>query len=304
MLAPSARIAITRTDDIDDAAENRRALVEAIELLGDRVRIPARARVMIKVNLCLLLGPETGATVDPLLVRYLIDWLVERHDIAEAIIAEADSTSLDASVAFRVLGWERLFAEAPRTRFLNLSRDERVNVKLGGFHFDEIEMARTFMDVEYLVSFAKLKTHTMSTITGIMKNQWGAWPEKVKYPYHAVLDKVICDGTKVRPPDLCLIDGLIGHEGAGPVSGIPRVMGLVVAGDDAAATDHVCARLMVKDPRRIGFLRLAASHGVGARAYETVGCRIEDVAADFAFVPRWRQGWERFRELLAGVGKS
>lgn len=303
MLAPSARIAIARVDDIDDAAQNRRALGEALELLGDRIRVPAQARVLIKVNLCLLLGPETGATVDPLLVRYLIDWLVERHDIAEAIIAEADSTSLDASVAFRVLGWEQLFAAAPRTRFLNLSRDERVTVTLNGLHFEQIEMARSFMEADYLISFAKLKTHTISTITGIMKNQWGAWPEKVKHPFHPILDKVICDATKVRRPDLCLIDGLIGHEGAGPVSGLPRIMGLIVAGDDAAATDHVCARLMMKDPRRIGFLRLAARHHLGATTYETVGRRIEDVAAEFAFVPRWRQGWERFREVLAGVGK-
>jgi uncharacterized protein (DUF362 family) len=303
MLNQAARVAITRVEDVDDAEQARRAVFEALELIADRIQLPPRARVMVKVNLCLLLGHETGATVDPQLVHYLVEWLIERHDIEEAIIAEADSTSLNATVAYRVLGWPELLADLPRTRFLNLSEDDRVKVKLDGFQFKELEMSRTFMEADYLISFAKLKTHTQSLITGIMKNQWGAWPEKVKVIYHPVLDKVICDLTAVRPPDLCLIDGLIGHEGAGPVSGLPRVMGLIVAGTDAAATDHVCARLMKKDPRKVPFLKLAARHRMGAASYQTLGCRVEDVAQDFAFVPAWRQGWERFRELLAGVGK-
>ena len=303
MLTHTARVAITRVEDIDDAGQARRAVYGALDLIADRIQLPPRARVMIKVNLCLLLGHETGATVDPQLVRYLVEWLIERHDVQEAIVAEADSTSLDATVAYRVLGWPRYFEDLPRARFLNLSDDEPVKVKLEGFHFKELEMSKTFMEVDYLISFAKLKTHTQSLITGIMKNQWGAWPEKVKIIYHPILDKVICDLTTVRPPDLCLIDGLIGHEGAGPVSGLPRVMGLVVAGTDAVATDHVCARLMKKDPRKVPFLKLAARHHLGAPSYQTLGCRIRDVAEDFAVVPAWRQGWERFREKLAGVGK-
>ena len=45
----------------------------ALDLLDGRIVVPRGARVLIKVNLCLLLGHETGATVDPSLVRYLIE---------------------------------------------------------------------------------------------------------------------------------------------------------------------------------------------------------------------------------------
>jgi uncharacterized protein (DUF362 family) len=302
--ARPADIAISKAADIDDPAEARRTVFAALDLLDERIVVPPAARVLIKVNLCLLLGHETGATVDPSLVRYLIEWLFERRAIGEAIIAEADATHLSADVAFRVLGWQRLFADLPRTRFLNLSADELVTVKLDGFYFREVEMARTFMEADYLISFAKLKTHTLQTITGVMKNQWGALPEKVKWVYHPVLDRVICDLTRLRPPDLCVVDGLIAHEGAGPVDGTPRVMGLVIAGTDAVATDRVCARLMCKDPRRVPHLRLAAKHGLGARAFRVLGCRIEDVRQEFAFVPRWRLGWERLRDRLARLGRG
>ena len=136
----------------------------------------------------------------------------------------------------------------------------------------------------------------MQGMSGIMKNQFGALPEKLKVVYHPHLAEVICDLVRVRPPDLCLVDGLIAHEGPGPVSGIPRLMRLIVGGTDAVATDHVCARLMGKDPRRVPHLRLAAKHNLGRTLYATLGCRIQDVAEDFAFIPRWRQAWMWLRE--------
>jgi uncharacterized protein (DUF362 family) len=110
---------------------------------------------------------------------------------------------------------------------------------------------------------------------------------------------VICDVVKVRPPDLCLVDGLIAHEGPGPVSGLPRVMRLIVAGTDAAATDHVCARLMGMNPRNIPHLKLAARHQIGTDQYDVKGCCLDEVAEDFMFIPRWRQAWMWIRERVS-----
>lgn len=298
MTTERARVAITKVADVDNSAKVREAMLDLLELMQSYLQVPADARVLIKVNLCLLLGSETGATVDPYLVRYIVEWLLERRDIKEIIIAEADATHLSADPAFKILGWEQVFADLPRTRFLNLSNDELVSVELDGLFFRRLEMSRTFMEADYLISFAKLKTHELQTITGIMKNQFGALPEKLKIVYHPHLAEAIYDLTKVRPPDFCLVDGLIAHEGAGPVHGIPRVMGLIVAGTDAVATDRVCARLMGKDPRRVPHLRLASRHRLGAESYTNLGCRIEDVKEDFAFVPRWRLGLTWLRECL------
>ncbi|MBM3134678.1 MAG: DUF362 domain-containing protein [Chloroflexi bacterium] len=298
MTTEGAQIGITKVADVANPVAVRKAMFDLLELMQSYIQVPPNARVLIKVNLCLLLGSETGATVDPYLVRYLVEWLLEKRAVKEIVIAEADATHLNAELAFRILGWDQVLAGVPRTRFLNLSSDELVSVELDGLFFQRLEMSKTFMEADYLISFAKLKTHTLQLITGVMKNQWGALPEKVKIVYHPHLEKVICDLTKVRPPDFCLVDGLIAHEGAGPVSGVPRLMGLIVAGTDAVAVDDVCARLMGKDPRRVPYLNLAYRHRLGAKSYTTLGCRIEDVQEDFAFVPRWRQVWGSLREHL------
>ncbi len=294
----NTHIAIKKIEDIDNPEEVRKTMISLLDLIQSYAKVPANAKVLIKVNLCLLLGSETGATVDPYLVRHLVEWLLEQRAAKEVIIAEADATHLNADMAFKILGWDKIFADIPRTRFLNLSHDEKISVAHNGLFFKKLDMSKTFMEADYLVSFAKLKTHTLQRISGVMKNQFGALPEKVKIIYHPYLEKVICDLATVRPPDLCIVDGLIAHEGAGPVHGTPRLMGLIIAGTDAMATDQVCARIMGKNPQRVPYLKLASKHHLGARSYTTLGCRIEDVRTNFTFVPRWRQIWNTVRERL------
>jgi uncharacterized protein (DUF362 family) len=291
MSLQAAKVGIVRAQDIDDNALVRVKMFELLDMLQDSIQIPVNAIVLVKVNLCLLLDCETGATIDPRLVRYLAEWLLERYSIKEIVIAESDATALSADRAFYCLGWDRILTEVPKTRYLNLSRDERVKVKLEGLFLKEVEMSRTFMDADYLISFAKLKTHSMQFMSGIMKNQFGALPEKLKIIYHPHLTEVICDMVRARPPDLCLVDGLIAHEGPGPVGGIPRLMRLIIGGTDALATDHACSRLMGINPRKVPHLKLATENNLGASQYAILGCSIEDVAQDFAFIPRWRQAW-------------
>lgn len=301
MSSLTAQVGIVQAQNIDDDAQVRAKMYELLDLLQASIQIPADARVLVKVNLCLLLDCETGATLDPRLVRFLSEWLLENLNPKEIIIAESDATALDADRAFYGLGWDRILAEVPKTRYLNLSGDERVRIKLDGLFLKELDMPKTFMEADYLISFAKLKTHSMQVISGVMKNQFGALPEKLKVVYHPHLAEVICDLIRVRPPDLCLVDGLIAQEGPGPVSGIPRLMKLIIGGSDAVATDHVCARLMGMDPRRVPHLRLAARHNLGMTSYATLGCQIEDVAEDFAFIPQWRQAWMWLREHVQQV---
>lgn len=293
-----ARIGIVQAQDIDHDSQVRGKMYELMDMLQDRIQIPQKATIIIKVNLCLLLDCDTGATIDPRLVKFLAEWLLERYDIEEIIIAESDATALDADLAFNILGWDLLLAEVPKTRYLNLTRDEHVTVKLDGLYFKEIEMSKTFMEADFLISFAKLKTHSMQVISGIMKNQFGALPEKLKVVYHPHLAEVICDLTRVRLPDLCLVDGLIAQEGPGPVSGIPRLMRLIIGGTDAVATDHVCARLMGIDPKRVPHLKLAIKNQIGTNSYETLGCCVDEVNENFDFIPAWRQAWMWLREEL------
>ena len=254
-----------------------------------KIKIPSKADVMIKPNICLVKGYETGATVDPFVVKSLVDWLLQNYDIETITIGEADATELNVDVAFKVLGWEDIFDQYSNVQLLNLTKDGHVDIDLNGLYFKSLEMPRSYMESDFLISVGKLKTHTMTGITCILKNQYGSNPAKHKAQYHEHLDEVICDLNKVRLPDICLIDGIIAMEGAGPVSGIPNPMGLLITGNDAVTVDHACARIMGFNPNKISHLTLAVKQKLGSTDYEVFGERIEDIKTKFEFVPRWKK---------------
>lgn len=255
----------------------------------NEINISKKADIMIKPNICLVRGYETGATVDPFIVKCLVDWLIQNYDIELITIGEADATELNIDIAFKVLGWEDIFNHYPNVRLLNLTKDERVEVELNGLYFKNLKISKTYMESDFLISVAKLKTHTITGITCNLKNLYGSNPIKNKAQYHTHLDEVIFDLNKARLPDLCLVDGVIAMEGAGPVSGEPNPAGLLIAGNDAVATDHACARIMGFNPNKITHLNEAVKQMLGSTDYEVFGERIEDVRTKFKFVSSWKK---------------
>jgi predicted dehydrogenase len=122
----------------------------------------------------------------------------------------------------------------------------------------------------------------MTGITCILKNQFGITPIKKKSQYHTNLSEVIYDLNLLKKPDLSLIDGIIAMEGSGPVDGIPKPIGLLIAGNDPVATDHACARIMGIPMRMIPSLKLALKKGLGSKKYKVVGVDLEKVKDKFA----------------------
>lgn len=280
-------VEITRIKHPQNKSQIECALFNLLDQIKQRneINISKKADVMIKPNICLVRGYETGATVDPFIVKCLVDWLMQNYDIETITIGEADATELNIDMAFKVLGWEDTFNRYPNVRLLNLTKDERLEVDLHGLYLKNFKMPKSYLEADFLISVAKLKTHTMTGITCNLKNLYGANPIKYKAQYHPYLDEVICDLNKARMPDLCLVDGIIAMEGAGPVSGEPNPIGLLIAGNDAVATDHACARIMGFNPNKIAHLKMAVKQKLGSTDYEVFGERIENVRTKFKFVP-------------------
>ncbi|MDY6895095.1 MAG: DUF362 domain-containing protein [Thermotogota bacterium] len=284
-------VGIKKVNNLQDESEIKSSIFELLDQMKkrDKIEITKKANLMIKPNICLVKGYETGVSVDPFLVKCLVDWLFENYDIETIIIGEADATELNADIAFKVLGWEDKFKQYKNVRLLNLTKDEYTSVKIDGLYLTDLKMSKSYIQSDFLISFGKLKTHTMTGITCTLKNQYGSNPIKNKAKYHPHLDEVICDLNKVRKPDLCLVDGIIAMEGAGPVSGIPDPLGLLIAGNDAVATDHACAKIMGFNPNKISHLKLAEKQKLGSTSYEIFGEKIEDVATKFESVRTWKK---------------
>lgn len=111
----------------------------------------------------------------------------------------------------------------------------------------------------------------------------------------------------------CLVDGIVGGEGNGPLDPTPKHAGVVLAGQNPVAVESACAGVMGFDPQRLPLLcRAFAAHRLALTSFSLgdVICRLpgnrcERLATlpsemNMHFVPHF--GWRDRIELGAGRG--
>ena len=89
--------------------------------------------------------------------------------------------------------------------------------------------------------------------------------------------------TKLMP-HLGVIDGVMGMEGNGPVSGTPKRWGVILASINPVSLDAATAYAMGFDPSDIGYLYFLNKWGYGEidpRRIETIGEGLEEVRTSF-----------------------
>jgi uncharacterized protein (DUF362 family) len=156
-------------------------------------------------------------------------------------------------------------------------------------------LPQTVLECDLLVSLPKMKTHHWAGATLAMKNLFGVvpggvygWPKNVLH--WAGIPESIVDLHHLFPRQFAIVDGIVGMEGNGPIQGTPKAAGLLVAGNDVAAVDATCCRVMGIDPTKIAYLQLARGvENLGENAFSQSGERIASVRQDFALIPEWRQ---------------
>ena len=291
MLLP--KVAVKKVSNLQSFEEIRDGVAWLFEELKVKSIIVHNGIVLIKVNLCLLMGPETGATVDPRVARAIVEWLKSNCTVKKVIIGEADATHLSADIAFKALGWKKYFNEFDsEVEFCNLSLDKRVEAK--SCFGRDIEMSLKYMEADTLISLAKLKTHSLQKMTCTMKNLFGALPEKYKIRYHPSLTDSICEFASVRRPDLSVVDGLIGMDGKGPVNGFPKICRMLIAGTDMVATDHFCAKVMRFRPMSVPHIHRAIELQLGKSQYNVIGDFPNGEHLRFKLMPLWEELFRRF----------
>jgi uncharacterized protein (DUF362 family) len=139
----------------------------------------------------------------------------------------------------------------------------------------------------FFISIALPKTHAYQKITAIYKNQFGCIPDKYKERYHQYLEEVLYVlNNKLMIPDLSVIDGRVGMQGCGPVSGDPIESGFYLISNNATVADVSCAKLMGFNPKTIPYLKYACRK-IGIRM-ENIEIPMTDLRKKFSFVPMWQ----------------
>ena len=214
------RVALVRCMDY---STSKQAVREAIDLLGCFDEIKAGMRILIKPNVLTAREPEDAATTHPSLVRAVCEIVKEAG--AHPVVGDcAGITSAGATAqALEKSGIKQAALEGG---------GEVVNFQTAGFskvkpenplRLDEIYVSDSVLDADYIINLPKLKTHELTTMTGAVKNMFGAVPLRIRKEAHMMADplifsEILLDIYNVATPQLSLIDAVVGMEGDGPVS--------------------------------------------------------------------------------------
>ena len=236
------------------------AQVEAMlaRLPGIDERLARAARILIKVNTGVGRAPQyRGRPIDCVDGSVFAGLAAFVHERTEAHVLVGDgwrAGGLEERARERgymapieQYGYELVdLAQAPYARF---------DVPYPAM-FRWYELSSALQDVDLTISVSKMKSHHLCGITLSIKNLFGLAPTPVyAFPMVALHSPIrqpgiLADLTALFPPEICLIDGIVGCNYAewAVMGGDPVTTGVLIAGDNAVATDAVGAQYMCVDP--------------------------------------------------------
>lgn len=272
--------------------ERSKVTREAIENAGGLEELINEGdTVLIKVNAVYFSEVGEGIITDYQVVEEIVN-ITKARGASRVIVA--DGGSLGDTVHYG----PAKYVEIPGIEVLNLNSFSeeccyylKPEKSLTG---KNIPIPKIYMDVDVVISAAKLKTHRLAGSTLSLKNAFGVPPRELVNNYPGQLMKIklhewgleqsIVDLNLIRRPDFVVIDGIIGMEGNGPDLGIPIDSKVVFASSDPVAADCIGTQYMGIDLDEVPHLGLAAENKLGVAELNNitvVGVELEAVKMDF-----------------------
>ena len=197
------------------------------------------------------------------------------------------SRGFKTSEVMKLLGITKAVEEAGG-EVLGVEDAEKVEVDIkGGIALHKVNYPKVVLDADCFINMPAMKTHTMTMVTLSIKNLQGLLDERGRYYSHRDdLQQHMVDISKIRKPDLVLLDGLLGMEGMGAgEAGTAVEMGVIMASADTVALDSIASMCMgIDNPMVVSTTRLAAHDGLGTAnpfLIEVVGETIAAVRKQF-----------------------
>ncbi len=293
----------------DYSRENCAAALEAVLApLGGLDWVKPGMKIVIKANLVSAMKPEKAATTHPMLIAELTRMLTSRG--ATVVIGDSPGGVYNAAFLNRVYAATGMHLAEEAGGVLNhdfgqLEAD-----------FPDGHVAKHFTYTSYLaqadaiISFCKLKSHGMMSLSAATKNLFGAVPGTMKPEYHFRYPDpmdfagMIVDINSYFQPKLYIVDAVLAMEGNGPTAGTPRHMGALLASKNCHSLDAICSKLIGLDPLSVPTIQAAINYGlVDLENIPVIGVMEPYILPDFQRIER-RRGLQ-FETVLPGkLGKA
>lgn len=268
-------------------------VLKALSLIENQVaeEIKGKKKVLIKPNFVSTSRQLAATHVDA--VRAVLDFL-EKHYSGKVIIGEGPSVS---SLRSGLINFGYLWLQDKYdVEFVDLNRDDYIEVEGYDSRLRPLKfrLSKTAVESDYRISLALPKTHDTVIVTLAVKNMVmgsvvGHDKERMHQGYKAI-NLSIAKLAQTVMPHLGVIDGYVGMEGRGPVSGDPVNLRIAAASVYPVSLDAVVTEIMGFNPSDVGYLYHLSKWGVGVidtGMIEIIGKNRNDVAREFKPHPRY-----------------
>ena len=240
----------------------RPLIFEMMEAMGG-AEIHKSNRVLIKPNLLSPATPQQAILTHPSIIRFVAEYVLEKG--ARPLIADSPAIG-----SFEMILRRNGIRDALRgcdCECKTFQNSVKVDV---GEPFGVIAVAEEAVRADVIINLAKLKTHSQMLLTLAVKNLFGCIVGYRKPEWHmrAGVDRQMFARLLVRigrtlKPSFNILDGILALEGDGPGrGGVPKQIGLLMAGRDPFAVDLAVCRMLGLDQGQVPLLKAAAESGV------------------------------------------
>ena len=240
------------------------------------------------------------------------------HSIGKKNIVIAESPANGSALdGFHNYGYDKLAAKygAKMVNLDNEGYDVLYTIDQKDMQPHATRVASMLMDPanNFVISAAKLKTHDSVGVTLSLKNivvgapikdsgsgmtrpgsGYGKSDKRLVHGGgpHGINFNLFTMSAKLHP-DLAVIDGYEGMQGAGPINGTAVSQNICLASMDWLAADRVGVELMGVDFAKIGYLNYCAKAGDRGQAdlskITVIGEAIKDHVKTYELPPQWQQ---------------
>jgi len=269
------KVSLIRCNDYN-SADVEDAIRQSFDNLGGIEKyINNGDKVLLKLNLLMKKRPEAAATTHPEFTRALCKVLIEYG--AEVIIGDSPGgpfTKGMLSSVYKGTGIEAVANDMGAK--LNWNTNSVKIVNPDGLLLKSLIVTDMLNDVDKVISVSKLKTHGMCIFTGAVKNMFGVVPGLIKAEYHINMPEIdnfadsLIDVCLASTPVLSFMDGIVGMEGAGPSSGNPRKVGVVIASDSPYNLDKVAVKIAGFQENEVPTVRRSIDRGLCSSGFDDI----------------------------------
>jgi len=232
-------------------------------------KVGSSTTILLKPNMLSRSAPEKAVTTHPVMVEQLIILLKEMGAKPENITV-ADSGGGPQNPAIVAASYKACgFADVAARQGVQLyTKPDSVTVKTDGVMVKEFELIAPAVNSDIVINLPKFKTHVMTGMSCRVKNLFGCVPGLKKAEFHMRFPvkenfaEMIVDLAQTVKPTLTIVDGITAMEGDGPGGGVPRQLGLVMAGTDCHRIDLAAAKIIGFNPNNPPILARAIKRGL------------------------------------------